>query len=525
MQPYKSSSGHIFKDASITSTLAGLGVASGLILDALILSTFGIGYQTDAFLTALTLPLLLTSVFSIQCPKVLIPIFAEYFSRNDQATAWGLLSNLVTTSFFIFAGICFAGMALSGVIVPLQIPGLESKAISLAVWLSRMLFWLVLCQGLASILQAVLYAQQRYLISSSGKLVTNTMTIIAVALGHDHLGIQAVAIGMLLGWFVQVAALVLALATHGFQYRWVLKPLDPKLREIVRSFRYPLAGHILSEAGMILQNFLGSFLGSGNLTVVRYASRIVQAISGIFLGSVVQVTFPLISKYAATNDLRAQRKTLLESIQLLSIVGLPVCIWLVLAAQPMIILLFERGAFSRADSALTSVIIGLMAPDILLSRIGTITQTLFYAHKDMRTPFISMLIYTIVHTVLAILLVRLLGVLGLPIAVSLGSLSYTIYLITKAQSRFGPIGWSELWDFAFRLAATSAVAGVGFTLGARLATITTVSYALAKLLNFFVPTVFGMCSFIMAAFLFRLIDGRFFLPGGEHHSLFFNRSA
>src|SRR5262249_21160658 len=145
------------------------------------------------------------------------------------------------------------------------------------------------------------------------------------------------------------------------------------------------------------------------------------------------------------------------------------------------------------DAALTSVIIGLMAPEILLSRIGSITQTLFYANKDMRTPFISMLIYTVSHTVLAILLVRLLGVPGLPIAVSLGSLSYTIYLITKAQSRFGPIGWSELWGFAFRLSAASATAAVGLTLGARLATITTVSYALAKLLNFAIPTVFGVC--------------------------------
>src|SRR5713226_1693362 len=143
----------MFKNASITSTLAGLGVASGLILDALILSAFGVGYQTDALFTALTLPLLITSVFSIQGPKVLIPVFTEYFSCNDQAAAWRLLSNLVTTGFFVFVGICFAGMALSGVIVPLQIPGLESKAISLAVWLSRILFWLILCQGLASILQ------------------------------------------------------------------------------------------------------------------------------------------------------------------------------------------------------------------------------------------------------------------------------------------------------------------------------------------------------------------------------------
>src|SRR5262245_5766532 len=106
MQAYKRSSGYIFKNASISSRLSGLGVASGLILDALILSAFGIGYQTDALYTAFTLPLLIASVFSIQGPKVLVPVFTEYFSRNDQATAWGLLSNLVTSGFFVFVGVC-----------------------------------------------------------------------------------------------------------------------------------------------------------------------------------------------------------------------------------------------------------------------------------------------------------------------------------------------------------------------------------------------------------------------------------
>jgi putative peptidoglycan lipid II flippase len=490
---------------------SGGGVASGLILDALILGAFGIGYQTDALFTALTIPLLITSIFSIQGPKVLIPVFTEYLGRGDQANAWGLLSNLVTTSFVVLVGISIAGMALSPVIVPLQVPGLEANAVNLAVWLSKILFWLVLCQGLGSVLQSVLYAQQRYLIASSGRLLTNSLTIIVVILGHDRFGIQAVAAGMLLGWAAHVAVLAVALAAHGFRYRWIFKPTDPKLQEISRSFRYPLAGHVLGESGMLLQNFLGSFLGSGSLSVVRYASRIVQSVAGIFLSSVVQVTFPLVSKHAAAHDLRGQRKTLLESIQLLSVVGLPVSIWLVFAAKPMIILLFERGEFSRADATLTSIILGLMVPSILLSRIASIAQTLFYANMDMRTPFISDLIFTFAHTVLAILLVGLMGVFGLPLAVSLAPLSATIYMISKLQGRFGPIGWRELSGFAVRLSATCAVAGVGFALGTRWATIGAASYSAAKLLDFAVPTALGSCSFIMGVFLFRLIDGHFIM--------------
>ena len=509
---------HIFKDASIIATLAGLGTVSGLILDALILSVFAVGPQTDAFFTALAAPLIITNLFSIQGPKILIPVFSEYFRRNDYAAAWDLLRNLLTTAVCGLAGICLLGMALSAMIVPLQIPGLASKTIAMAVWLSRIMFWLVLSQGIVSVLSSVLYAQRRYLLSSSGKLVGNIFTIIVVIFCHGIWGIQAVVVGMLLGSSVQVVVLALALFKHDFRYHWVLKPTDPKVREILGSFRYLLTGHVLGESGMILQNFLCSFLGSGSLTVMRYASRIVQAVAGILLGSVAQVTFPLMARHAAADDLGAQRKTLLESIRLLTLIGLPVCIWLILAAEPLVVLLFQRGEFSRADAGLTGLLIRFMIPDILLGRIVSVTQTLFYANMDVRTPLMSTLIFTVAHTGFAILLVRLLGVLGLPIAVSLASLSNAIYMMVKLQGRFGPLGWSELRGFLFRLAAACAMGGGGFAVGAKLASLTTVSYSIAKMLDVGIPAVFGMSLFIAGAVSFGLIDGRHSLSVGRRVS-------
>jgi putative peptidoglycan lipid II flippase len=503
---------YLFRNASITAALAGAGAVSGLFLDALILFVFGVGHQTDAFFAALTVPTLLSGIFSIQCPKLLVPVFSDYFNRHEYTAAWTLLRNVLTSCFLVFVGISLAGVVLSGLILPLQIPGLEPATISLAVGLSQILFGLVLCQGLASIMQSVLYARHSYLIACSGKLVSNLVTIIVVVASRGHLGIHAVAAGMLLGNLVQVALLVVVLVAHGFRYHWMLEPSDPTMRGVLASFRYPLVGHILGESGVIVQNILGSFLGSGSLTLLRYASRIVQAIAGILLGSVVQVTLPLIAKYAAANDLRLQRKTLLDSIQLLSLLGLPVCIWLIFSAQPLVMLVFERGQFSAADAVVTALLIRFMVPDLLLGRLVSVTQTVFYAHKDLRTPFISTLIFTVVNTVLAIVLARLMGVRGVAMAVSLASLSNAIYMMVMLQRRFGPIGWVEMRPFAFRLIATCAVGYVGFAIGATWLRITSVSYLLTKLLAVAVPTSVGMCLFITGAVCFRLVERRLPLP-------------
>ena len=209
---------------------------------------------------------------------------------------------------------------------------------------------------------------------------------------------------------------------------------------------------------------------------------------------------------------------MLPGIGLLTIVGLPVCIWLILAARALVVLLFERGEFSGADAALTGVLIQFMVPDILLGRVVSMSQTLFYANKDMRTPLISTVIFTLAHTTFAILLVRFLGVLGLPIAVSLASLSNAIYMTVKVHSRFGPIGWRDVRDFPFRLAASCAIGGGGFAVGTKLATLTSVSHSVATFVGVAMPAAFGMCLFIAGALSFRLVDRHVLLSVGRRVS-------
>jgi putative peptidoglycan lipid II flippase len=376
---------------------------------------------------------------------------------------------------------------------------------------------LVFCQGLASILQSVLFARHSFVISSSGKFITNLSTIVIVAAGHRQFGIQAVVAGMLAGGGIQIVLLGWALSSSGFRYHFRVTWADPKLREILRSFRHPIIGHVFGESAPILQNILGSFIGSGSVTVLKYASRIVQAIAGMLLGSVVQVTFPLIAKHATTNDLTVQRKTLLESIQLLIAIGVPVCIWLILTAEPLMVFLFVRGRFLAADAILSAAVIQLMVPDILLGRVCSVMQTLFYAKLETRIPLVSTLIFTFANTVLATILSHVAGVLGIAIAVSLASLSNTIYMTWKLHTRFGPIGWGHLWGFSVRLAATCVIGGGGLFIGTRLATFTTVSHDLANFLALAMPTFFGICSFLVAACLFRLMNS-LLLPIGRQAS-------
>ena len=138
--------------------------------------------------------------------------------------------------------------------------------------------------------------------------------------------------------------------------------------------------------------------------------------------------------------------------------------------------------------------------------IRRVSQTLFYANSDFRTPFVSTVIFTMANTAFAVLLVRWFGAPGIGIAVSLASLCNTAYMILKLESRFGPVGWVKMWPFALRLGSCSALAGAGFVAGLNVSLTVAVSESLTRLLAVAMPSVLGFLLFVVVGVVCGVFD-------------------
>src|SRR6266487_6498971 len=75
--------------------------------------------------------------------------------------------------------------------------------------------------------------------------------------------------------------------------------LDPRLKDTVKLVLYPLAGQMLGECRTLVENFFASFYAPGVLSALRYASRIIYALSGVLMSSVVTATTPMVAHHAA----------------------------------------------------------------------------------------------------------------------------------------------------------------------------------------------------------------------------------
>ena len=497
---------YLIKNASITSIGRFAGAGSGVILDALILYSFGLGNNTDAFFAALTLPLILSGILELKSPKVIVPIYTQsYKQEGNEKTSESLCSLLLFSAAILFV-ISFLGTILSKTMITLQIPGLDPQVIELSAKLSRILIWIIFFRGFSAILQSILYIHHKFIVTSIIRFINNIMAIVIVLLLQKHIGIYAVAYGFVVGSTITPIYLAFVLKGIGFKFKIALKHNDPKLIKTFKLSIYPSIDEILSKSKNIIENLLASYLGAGSLSIIKYASRIVWALTGILMGSIASTALPLITHYTTDNDIKAMKTEVIRALKLLLVMCTPICIFLIFTTEPMIKILFERGKFTADNVKILSMVIGLLSPYVLLSRIGTLFQIPFYAKLDMRTPLIGTVIALFSFSIIVTLTMKKIGIFSFPIAYSGSSIFMSIVMYLVLKRNFGEFGFDQLKGFILKLAAISIFAAIGFYFGNRICSMIYFDNVVwSTYVKLVIPSLLGFGAYIAFAFLTGLI--------------------
>jgi putative peptidoglycan lipid II flippase len=500
---------YLIKNASISTFWRSFGIVTGAVLDAVILAHFGLGGETDALFASLAIPLLVSSALDLQTPKILIPVLTRCTEDEGNEAACELVKVLLTTFALILGTLVLVLTVFAHFLIRIQAPGFQASTVQLGVHLFLILAWLTLFQGLAPVLQSFLFSRHRYLVPSLSKLMTTVPAILIVTFYHARFGIYSVAMGFIFGSVAQLLLLMITARRQGLSFGLRWRPRDARVLGIVKSFGHPLLGHGMSESKMFVENFLASSLGGGNLSVLRYASRIIEAISGVLLGGIVTSTLPLISVYASEKKFGEMKKSVLDAIRLILFLALPISCWLIFTGTPMMVLLFERGRFSGADAAHTALLIALLTPYVIFGRLIGITQTPFYARLDTKTPLLSVILFFAVYISTIWLLSKSMGIYGFAIASSFASVMTAVTMSALLHRAFGPLGWKGLKKFGVRMAFVMGLTICAFALGHTIGGRFLAETLAAKLIRFLVPTALGFTAFLGASVGFRLL--------GRHH--------
>lgn len=423
----------VYKSSGIIGVTAALGAVFGFFLQLLVAYYFGAGGNTDAFFMAQsTSELLGKLLMGGSITAVFIPLFVQRLAKGKNEEAWSLGLNIVNVMACAYALLALFLWVFSGSFVHIIAPGFSGDTYHLTVSLLRILLPSFLFLFLVEFATSMLHSFKEFTLPAFLRLAQPIVSIICILTLVRSMGIYALAVGIVVGSMVQLAILVVGLIKRGMRYRFFINLKDPSLKDLARLV-YPFILSILMTQGAgIVYRILVSTLEEGSLSALKYAEKITQLITIVFLNSVTLVIYPLLSEKASLNDTAGIRSTLASSIRLVFFVTLPLILAVALLREDIVSFLFQRGSFSVQDAAFTSIALFYLVLGLTTTGISSILGHAILALQETKAAVAITIASQAVAIALFTLLVPHMGFAGLALASSLVPLSsallYYLYL-------------------------------------------------------------------------------------------------
>jgi putative peptidoglycan lipid II flippase len=209
-----------------------------------------------------------------------------------------------------------------------------------------------------------------------------------------------------------------------------------------------------------IARYVGSGLAAGTISWFNYARRLMMAPIAILGQATAQAALPFMSRLAAEgrrDDLGALLTRTLQPLLLLGAVAAALTLTL---AHPLTALIYERGAFSAADTHQTAAALRLFAVGVLAWGLQTVASRAFYAEQRMWPPMLISTLTTVASLPLFSLLSQRLGAPGLALASTVG-ISAQAAVTLWLYARHNPaVDLRAISASLLRCAAIAAAAGL-----------------------------------------------------------------
>jgi len=486
----------------------------GLIRDQVLAFFFGAGDAMDAFRIAFRLPNVLRDLFAEGAlSAAVVPTFARALAAGDRAAAWRLASNLITILLLISGAAVVAGILFAEPLVQLYAAGFRDVPgkIELTIRLTRIMFPFLVMVATAAVMMATLNALHRFFIPALSPAMFNIATIACAVVAVPVSGylsvepIVAIAAGTLIGGLGQILLQWLALRREGFRYHPVLDAQDPWLREIGRLMGPAVAGLAAVQINLFVNSWLAAGLGTGAVSWLDYAFRLMYMPIGLFGISIATASLPTISGHAASRNDPGIRQAVSSGLRMMVMLNVPATFGLLALATPIVRLICERGRFTPADTAATAAALVCYAPGLVgYSAIKLISPS-YYAMGHSRIPVIASAASVAFNIALNLVLVRWLGHRGLALGTAAAALLNAGLLLILLRSRLSGLEGRRLLIATAKISSASVAMALAAYYSERLLHIPFAGHALAaQALRVFGAIGIGMGVLAVFAHLLRI---------------------
>ncbi len=437
----------------------------GFIRDLLTASILGANIYSDIFFIAFKLPNLFRRIFA---EGAFTQVFIPAFVRTKHKAVFSVNIFLVFVSIILL--ITLLVNLLPTLITKAIAVGFNEDTINIAAPYVAINFWYLPLIFSMTFLSGILQYKNHFATTAFSTALLNLSLIGALYFSYDKEQSEIVyylSYGVVIGGVLQLIVHIIAmqrlgllrLITGGFKYlRIKSKLIKHDTQKFRKNFFPAMWGNSTAQVSAFLDTFLASFLVTGSISYLYYANRIFQLPLALFAIATSIALFPRIARYLKQNDEKKAKENLKKAFWFLSFVLTASTIGGIVLAHEITWLLFERGAFTTANTVQTTAVLQMYMIGLLPFGLQKLFALWLYAKEmQMQAAKIATL-SLVIYIVLALSLIQPLGVAGLALASTIGGLSSFIFTVKT----FGLNNLMEILDS--RNSVILLVSAIVFTL-------------------------------------------------------------
>lgn len=216
------------------------------------------------------------------------------------------------------------------------------------------------------------------------------------------------------------------------------------------------------QSQVLIERFLASGLPSGAISHLNYAQKVAQIPMTLSL-MLCTVTFPVVARALADGDTERARDRVERDVALAAALVLLGAATVVACAPQIVRLLFQRGAFTAADTAATAGVMRVYALGLLgQTVVGALARSYFSAGRASWYPFGAMAVGVTATAAVGAAAVGPWGVTGIAAANAAGITVTAALLLAGTGPRSVPVRVRRvLGDLGRPLLAAAVATGAG----------------------------------------------------------------
>lgn len=414
----------------------------GLVRDKVISVYFGAGQEADVYFMAFVVPdflnyLLAGGYFSI----TLVPLLARTFS-DDEADGWRFFSAAVSWAALAIGLLTLLAWIATPWVAPLLAPDFPSEAQARLSSFLRIILPAQVCFLPGACFTAMLYHRRQFAVPALTPLVYNGCIILAGLISLKFFpsqGMSGFCWGVLGGAFLGSLALpVMAVRQGGLRFTPRLK--HPAMKTVLLLALPLMLGQSIVALDEQLVRIFGSLTGEGGVSLLNYARRIMLVPVGVVAQAAGLASYPFLAALAASGETEKFDARLNRATSNTLLVALPLSLWMLVAAEPIMRLIFQQGGFTPENAAVSGVLLAIMLSGVAFWAVQQILGRAFYACQDTVTPALAGTGATLLALPLYWAGATYFGAPGVAAAGTLGVALYTIVLSRVWKRRHGSGG-------------------------------------------------------------------------------------